>query len=108
MAVSLADAPVIDRITLGNATLATQITLPSNSHGMAMIQPIASAVRLAFSGTDGQAITDNYVTIFAGEKFDLTANIGTASRDIYVGGDTANAVVVEVMVEQTHAAGREL
>lgn len=99
MAVTLSAAPSVDRITITTALEAAKVTIPSNARRVT-VQAQAVAGRLAFAGTDGVALSDDYVTLLPDAVYELSADIGVTPRVIYV-TSSVNSGIVAVAVEQS-------
>ena len=92
--------PHFDRITLsGTAPNATEIVLP-NGPLLFSVRPITNAGRVASSGSDDGALSDDYLTIAA----DTTLQVQISARAdrspvMYIASGTASTVV-EVVLER--------
>lgn len=104
MAVTLSAAPSIDRITVATALNAVKVTVPSNAARIT-VQAQSVGGRLAFSGTDGVAMSDDYLVLAADTMYELSAHLGVEPRVFYV-TSSVNSGVIGIAVEQAPMVGR--
>ena len=92
--------PHFDRITLsGTAPNATEIALP-NGPLLFSVRPITNAGRIASSGSDDGALSDNYLTIAADTTLQVQVSLRTDRTPVmYVASGTASTVG-EVVLER--------
>lgn len=98
MAVTLTGRTGVDRITLSaTQPQATQVNLPESCRSIS-INFVSNAGRFAYSGSDGVALSDDYISI----PSDTPTPVAIAGRARVLGGQTiylasgTNSTVVEI------------